>query len=195
MARRTPRGLRPDEQDLWHQVAASAVPLRKIVQRPVETAAAPPVQGPRPPLPEFSIGQKTRDTHPAHDLAPPASEDLARSPLRMDRKSFERMSRGKLVPEARIDLHGMTVAQAHPALTRFILASHAAERRLVLVITGKGRPGQDDGPIPQHPGVLKRQVPQWLAAPPLGPVVLQLAQAHLRHGGAGAYYVYLRRPR
>jgi DNA-nicking Smr family endonuclease len=27
----------------------------------------------------------------------------------------------------------------------------------------------------------------------LGPAVLQIAPAHLKHGGEGAYYVYLRR--
>ncbi len=57
----------------------------------------------------------------------------------MDRKSFGKLKRGKLPPEARIDLHGMTLDQAHPALTRFILDSHAKQRRLVLVITGKGK--------------------------------------------------------
>ena len=66
---------------------------------------------------------------------------------------------------------------------------------LVLVITGKGRPGQDEGPAPLRQGVLRRQVPVWLAQPPLGPLVLQVAEAHVRHGGAGARYVYLRRQR
>jgi DNA-nicking Smr family endonuclease len=111
----------------------------------------------------------------------------------MDAKAFGRMSRGKLMPQARIDLHGMTLAEAQPELVHFILNAHAQAMRLVLVITGKGRKGQDDGPIPQRMGVLRHQVPLWLARPPLGPVVLQVAEAHLRHGGAGALYVYLRR--
>ena len=88
---------------------------------------------------------------------------------------------------------GMTVAEAHPELIRFILNGWSGGLRLVLVITGKGKPGPDFGPIPQRYGVLKHQVPQWLHMPPLGPCVLQVTEAHLKHGGSGAYYVYLRR--
>jgi DNA-nicking Smr family endonuclease len=111
----------------------------------------------------------------------------------MDRRTFERMTRGKLAPEARIDLHGMTLAEAHPELVRFLLRSQAAGVRLALVITGKGREREDRGPIPERTGLLRHQVPQWLRLPPLGTVVLQVAQASQRHGGAGAFYVYLRR--
>jgi DNA-nicking Smr family endonuclease len=103
------------------------------------------------------------------------------------------MTRGKLQPEARIDLHGMTLAEAHPELIRFILNAHAQGLRLVLVITGKGKRRDDLGPIPNRIGALRHQVPGWLHLPPLGPSVLQVTEAHQRHGGSGAYYVYLRR--
>ena len=71
----------------------------------------------------------------------------------MDRKAFGKMKRGKLVPEGKIDLHGMTLNQAHPALVRFIMSAHAAGKRLVLVVTGKGRSGDHDGPIPERRGI------------------------------------------
>jgi DNA-nicking Smr family endonuclease len=115
--------------------------------------------------------------------------------VQMDRKAFGKLKRGKLVPEGKIDLHGMTLDQAHPALVQFIMSSHAVGKRLVLVVTGKGKSSRDDGPIPIRRGVLKHQVPQWLAASPVGQVVMQIAEAHVSHGGVGAYYVYLRRPR
>jgi len=105
------------------------------------------------------------------------------------------MIRGKLKPEGRLDLHGMTLAQAHPALTRFILDAYDRDKRLVLVITGKGKDRDEGGPIPIRRGVLRHQVPGWLHAPPLGAVVLDIREAHLRHGGQGAYYVYLKRKR
>ncbi len=111
----------------------------------------------------------------------------------MDAKAHRRMTRGKLPVEGRIDLHGMTLAQAHPALTAFILASHARGRRLVLVITGKGRGRGDDGPMPTRQGILRHQVPAWLQSPVLRPAVLQVAEAHRAHGGSGACYVYLTR--
>ncbi|MEO0932076.1 MAG: Smr/MutS family protein, partial [Pseudomonadota bacterium] len=120
---------------------------------------------------------------------------LTGAPVNMDRKSFGKMKRGKLKPEARLDLHGMTLAEAHPALVSFILGSQSMGRRLVLVITGKGKDRDEGGPIPTRLGVLRHQVPQWLALSPLAGVVLQVTPAHLKHGGHGAYYVYLRRNR
>ncbi|WP_371418219.1 Smr/MutS family protein [Roseivivax sp. THAF30] len=113
----------------------------------------------------------------------------------MDSKAFTRMKRGKLKPDARLDLHGMTLDRAHPALTRFIFASQARGHRLVLVITGKGQREDPYDPAPRRRGVLKTQVPQWLRMPPLATAVLQISEAHIRHGGGGAYYVYLRRLR
>ena len=85
-----------------------------------------------------------------------------------------------------------TLAAAQPELIRFILSCHASGRRLVLVITGKGSRG-DVGPLPTRPGALRHQVPYWLHAMPLSSVVQQVTAAHYRHGGEGAYYVYLRR--
>ena len=64
----------------------------------------------------------------------------------------------------------------------------------MLVITGKGR-APDGGLQPQRHGILRHSVPHWLGAPPLAARILQVAPAHQRHGGGGAYYVYLRRRR
>ena len=75
------------------------------------------------------------------------------------------------------------------------MRSRAHERGLrhVLVITGKGRAGGPDAPLPVRPGALRHAVPHWLHMPPLSAAVLQVTPAHRRHGGDGAYYVYLRR--
>ncbi|MEH7829275.1 Smr/MutS family protein [Gemmobacter denitrificans] len=200
MRRRT---LRPDEAELWAHVARTAKPLhapRAPLPRPEPEE---PVLHPRPEIlptpPEpglnrFRVGERARPAT-GHDVLPPLPERLATAPVLMDAKNHARMIRGKLTPEARIDLHGMTVAEAHPELIRFVMNSWSAGLRLVLVITGKGKQGPDHGPIPMRYGVLKHQVPHWLRLPPLGPCVLQVTEAHLKHGGAGAYYVYLRRPR
>jgi DNA-nicking Smr family endonuclease len=193
------RPLRPDEEDLWQAVARTAMPLHPVPQKRVampQAVTQPPAAKPAQKLAAepFRIGEKVA-TSARHDLAVPLSDRLAAAPLRMDAKAFARMSRGKLLPDARIDLHGLTLAEAHPELVRFVLNAHGRGLRLVLVITGKGRKGRDDDPMPQRTGALKHQVPTWLHQPPLAAVVLQVAEAHLRHGGAGAYYVYLRRPR
>jgi len=114
----------------------------------------------------------------------------------MDPGLHRAMTRGKLDPDARIDLHGMTLAQAHSALTGFLLGAHARGNRLVLVITGKGRKADDHAaPLPARHGVLKHEVPGWLRSGVLAPLVLQVREAHRTQGGAGAYYVYLKKRR
>lgn len=203
MARR--RSLRPEEEELWRAVAKSARPMhaKPLVfgDRAAPGEKAPPPPGPPPEefhpvahvrFPTFRLGEKAKPVL-RHDLALSPSQALAAVPLQMDAKTFGRMTRGKLAPEARIDLHGMTLAEAHSELIRFILNAQSDALRLVLVITGKGKRGDDHGPIPQRVGALRHQVPQWLRLPPLGPAVQQVAEAHLKHGGSGAYYVYLRR--
>jgi DNA-nicking Smr family endonuclease len=90
------------------------------------------------------------------------------------------MRRGRLEPEARIDLHGLTQDEAHRALVRFFVRARGLDQRVVLVITGKG-------------GVLKSMVPRWLAEADLKPLVAGISPAHIRHGGEGAFYVALRR--
>jgi DNA-nicking Smr family endonuclease len=199
MARR--RSLHPEELEIWQAVARTAKPLHPT--GPIflqQVAPAPHSQPPRADpspvlsrLPLFRLGEKAR-VKPGHDLLPGLAESLAAAPLQMDAKTHGKMTRGKLAPEARIDLHGLTLSEAHPELIRFILNAQSAGFRLVLVITGKGKRGQDIGPIPQRMGALRHQVPHWLRLPPLGPAVLQISEAHLKHGGSGAYYVYLRRP-
>jgi DNA-nicking Smr family endonuclease len=130
---------------------------------------------------------------PAVSLAPDPFEALASAPSRLDGRRAERLRRGKLEPEARLDLHGMTRERAHAALTGFVLSAQARGLRVVLVITGKGRADRSDAVIPERHGILRHSLPHWLAAPPLTGRVIETRPAHARHGGAGAVYLYLRR--
>ena len=144
-------------------------------------------------LNRFEIGEKATQKSVQNDLKPSISTALDSAPVQMDYKSFKKMKRGKSTPEATFDLHGMTVAQAHSALIHFLMTSYTRNMRLVLVITGKGKFQKDTGPIPRQVGILRHQVPQWLRMPPLRDKVLQVTEAHGKHGGSGAYYVYLRK--
>ena len=191
------RKLTPDEIALWRQVAETAQrlhPERDTHDRPAPKPT--PRKTPTKRADPFTVGMAAKPrSDNAHNLVPPLSERLADAPVHMDRKAYTRLRRGKLRPEARIDLHGMTLDRAHGTLTAFILRAQAQGKRLVLVITGKGRDRDEGGPIPVRRGVLRHQVPAWLSAPPLAQAVLQVSQAHISHGGEGAYYVYLRRGR
>jgi DNA-nicking Smr family endonuclease len=91
------------------------------------------------------------------------------------------MKRGRLEPEARLDLHGHTQDSAHRAVVRFLQRGQAMGARVVLVITGKS-------------GILNRQFKLWLAQGEMKPLVSGVSAAHKRHGGAGAYYVLLKKP-
>lgn len=190
MARR--RSLHPEEEELWKAVARTAKPMhapifrRKVVDAPAEFPEPPLKTHAVPRIAPFRMGEKP---------ASPRPPNAAPNALQMDAKAFGKMTRGKLAPEARIDLHGMTLSEAHPELIRFILNAHSSGLRLVLVITGKGKPGADTSHVPQRTGILRQQVPHWLRQPPCGPAILQVTEAHLRHGGSGAYYIYLRRYR
>ncbi|NNE89681.1 MAG: DNA mismatch repair protein MutS [Silicimonas sp.] len=195
---RKPRGLRPDEEALWQQVARTTTPMSGRPKPSLLAKSATkkaPAAGPRAPIETFRVGGKTSTAPARHNLAPSVSHRIAETPLRMDKRAFSRMKRGKASPEGRIDLHGMTAAAAHIALTSYLLHAYSDGKRLVLVITGKGRKSANSGPIPTPTGILRHELPDWVSQPPLDQIVLQITQAHQRHGGSGAFYVYLARNR
>jgi DNA-nicking Smr family endonuclease len=84
---------------------------------------------------------------------------------------------------ARIDLHGLTLDRARASLESFVVGAWRRGDRVVLVITGKGREGE---------GMIRRLLPEWLAAPVLRPMIAGVQAAHRRHGGEGAFYVALK---
>jgi DNA-nicking Smr family endonuclease len=118
--------------------------------------------------------------------APPrASRRLEpHGPVDLDRRSWQRLRRGLYPVDARLDLHGMTQAQAYEALTGFLAAAQARGNRCVLVITGRGL---------ARGGTLRAITPCWLDEPPTRDRVLAYGPARLQHGGEGALYVLLRR--
>lgn len=137
----------------------------------------------------------------------PKAEQAASDPRQpqgqeVDRRTAQRLQRGRFPIDARLDLHGFSQAQAYESLRSFIRQSHARGCRCVLVITGKGRTGKKAaesvwlGHDHQRPqGVLRREVPCWLAEDDLQPFILKVQNAQPKDGGDGAFYVLLRRQR
>jgi len=103
---------------------------------------------------------------------------------------MRKVSSGRVEIEARIDLHGMRQSEAHSALTRFLNRAYRDGKRWVLVITGKGAPMRT---AYEERGVLRRNVPRWLAEPDLAPIIIGFTTAAIRHGGEGALYVHIRK--
>jgi DNA-nicking Smr family endonuclease len=163
---------RRDGAALWRDLVRGIVPLRRRQDK------APPGAGAA--LPRSGVAPIENAALPRRE--PPAPDRFAE----IDRAAAERLKRGSRPIEARLDLHGMTQAEAHRALGEFVRAASASGRRSLLVITGRGA---------DRPGVLKSAVPRWLEEGELRHHILAVAAAQPRHGGAGALYVLLRRRR
>jgi DNA-nicking Smr family endonuclease len=138
-----------------------------------------------------------RPINPALSKKAAAKKGAVLGPSGINGATQDRLRRGTLAPDARIDLHGMTQQAAHRTLFAWLATAHARGHRLVLVITGKGNPRNDENaPWMMAPhGVLKQMVPRWLNEPGLAALIASSGPAHARHGGEGALYVYLRKRR
>ena len=181
---RKKRSLSEDEHTLWTVVTRSIKPLRR---RKAVTEAAAEIAPPATPPRKLTKVVKVvpPQTPPQTRLAPPPLASLGR-------RLKQKIGRGSEPIDARIDLHGMTQASAHSALAHFLHRAQRDGARVVLVITGKGKLGAD--PHAER-GVLKRQVPLWLESPELRPLIVGFEAATIGHGGTGALYVRMRRPR
>ena len=182
------RSLSDDERALWETVTRAVAPLRRRKAKKAEAGT-----GEKEPAATPAASAKPRAAAkiaaPAKPPARPAPPPLA--PL--ERRLKQKLARGREEPDARIDLHGMTQADAHAALAHFLRRAQHDGARVVLVITGKGaRAGAD--PYAER-GVLKRQVPMWLESAELRSYVVGFESAAIGHGGAGALYVRVRRSR
>jgi DNA-nicking Smr family endonuclease len=179
---RRKRSLSEEERALWESVTKQAKPLRKkpaaakaqAASADVEMPAAAKLAASREPPPSAKIMRKPKPEAPP--LAP------------IGRRERSQLSRGRKEIEARLDLHGMTQARAHRALSSFLRRAHGDGLTFVLVITGKGKIGSES-----ERGILRRQVPQWLSLPEFRTLVVGFEEAHIGHGGEGAIYVRIRR--
>jgi DNA-nicking Smr family endonuclease len=162
------RELTGDEKRLWRQVVKT-VKTRRVMPLADEEQAA---DAPRPKAAKAATEPPT-SAPPAKFRAPPAN-----------RGGERKVRRGQLEIAAKLDLHGHTQDAAQSALARFLRASYARGHRTVIVITGVGRGGE---------GILKRRFTDWIADRDLRAIVSGYAPAHRAHGGAGAFYVFLKR--
>jgi len=207
---RRKRTLSPEERDLWRTAMRDAKPLHsdapKTVPEPKQDrpiiaareSGSGSARNDRPGPPASPVSTHP-DPPPRRPLfAEPSSPGNRRGePLPgLDRRTAQRLRRGTLGIEARIDLHGMTQAQAHATLNGFIQRCWADGRRAVLVITGKGgRRPDESAPWRESRGVLQDRVPVWLTQSPNREIVLSVTRAQPRDGGDGALYILLRRKR
>lgn len=182
MSRRS-RNVTPEERALWHHMVRDAAPLhaQPVLESPVSqppAQASAPTTEPSPPLPPPALPPLPR-------LRVSVSQRLDPSgPIDLDRRTWLKLRRGNYPIDARLDLHGLTQAEAHARLGAFLGGAQARGNRCVLVITGRAL---------GRGGTLRTMTPRWLDEAPNRARVLAFAQAQLHHGGDGALYVLLRR--
>ena len=177
MTGRRDRKLSDEERVLWNVIARTTMPLKG--KRAMEIPEVVEVQAPKP------------EAAPAKAIVAPAASPLAKPKRQyiahtLDEPTRDKLSKGRLPIEGRVDLHGMTQDEAYSLLFTFLSRAHAGGLRYVLVITGKGNSKGGDS-------ILRRMVPAWLDTAPFRMLVSSLDLAERHHGGSGAIYVRVRR--
>ena len=196
---RPPRGLSAEEAALWARVARTVTPLEGRVPPPTGEGDRReavvegnrhhfrPLRGPaKPPVPLH---------HASHGPPPRAGEE--RRPLDqfgLDASWDRKLARGLVPPDFTLDLHGASLDAAHARLDRGLAQAKAMGARVVLIVTGKPR-NVEPGERGRQRGAIRAKIGDWLAASEHAFDIAAIRGAHRRHGGAGALYIVLRRPR
>jgi len=165
--------------DLFTAAMADVKPLAGRKRAPAKAVIPrPKAEGPSRP--------------PKRSLAPPATPapELTLDDHSFDRDTARALGRGKLVPQASLDLHGMTLAAAERAVASFLDEAVAQNFRVVLVVTGKGARLEGGRVLG---GRIRAEFVGWLNRADNRGRVRGVRPAHPRHGGGGAFYVLLRR--
>ena len=177
-----------DEKILFKQTVETTRPQVIAKAKPKKPAGKAKLCGPERGQEKSGLPSDSVSATVFRPVARPIKKDL-------DGNTKERLKRGGVRPQASIDLHGMTQEAAHRALLSFLQRSRKSGLRLTLVVTGKGKPKNEDAEwMMRSHGVLKEMVPRWLNEPDFATLIAGSTQAHVRHGGDGALYVYLRKP-
>lgn len=191
--------------DLWYRVAETVTPLSRraqgMAQLLAEREQPTPPQPTTPPAPPKPAKKNTAAAR-AMPQPPKPSRQPSPPPLTgIDRRTGQRLLRGQIAIDARIDLHGETLETARVRLFSYLTSAYERGHRFVIVITGKGPApysrhtlhGLDIYDTPERGGRIRRAVPEWFEEPHFRRIVSGYQPAHPRHGGGGALYVRLRK--
>lgn len=195
--RSSPPSLSDEDQKIWKEVTRGIKKLPKKLPKPLSTntktkdipaAFSPVADSPSAPLtpPSLSVFKIKKN------LAPLTSQKSSPSLISFTPRTQRKLKSYVLPRDSILDLHGQTQDQAFKTLHRFLKKAQAQDRRLVLIITGKGTLSSKTSD-PSAKGVLRRHVPYWLSDSSWRSLVLGFQEAPLSQGGKGALYVRIRK--
>jgi DNA-nicking Smr family endonuclease len=201
---RAPRGLSVGEQAAWAHLAASVKPL------PGKKRPNPPLQGRgtteggggapsaipkvppkfvKPVKPQTKPSPKPRPPlhHAAHGPPPLKGEEST-----LDSHWDRRVKGGRVEPDLTLDLHGHTLDTAYDRIMSALDQARGMGARVVLVVAGRERPVDPADRMAKR-GAIRAKLLDWLAASRHSDAITAVRRAHIRHGGEGALYLFLKR--
>ncbi len=161
-----PRILSPDEKSIWKKVARTIAPRKSE-------------KGHGASRPLFSIIEFENMLRLPVERKGPKEKNKLKIEINQDKKT----RRGRVQIEAQIDLHDMTQLQARTKLHQMIKTAKTSNKKCILVITGKGLRGE---------GVLRGSFVKWVNDSEVRDLIATYASAHKKHGGIGAWYIFLK---
>jgi len=194
------RRLAPEEAALWKKVITTVKPMVKAPASPLpgqggvgggstaKGGSMPPLAVSSKPVKE-SLKRADARTHPQ----PLPKREGSREDATLDGTWDRRLSRGLVAPESSIDLHGHSLASAYSRLDCGLEQAIARGDRVLLLVTGK--PPVAESERPHSRGAIRAAVGDWIAASRFADRIAAVRVAHPRHGGSGALYIVLRKPR
>ncbi|MDA9931800.1 Smr/MutS family protein [bacterium] len=161
-----PRTLSVEEKGIWKKVARTIAPRKSN-------------KGSGSSKPLFSILEFENMMRLPVDRKGLKGKNKLKIEINQDKKT----RRGRVQIEAQIDLHDMTQLQAKYKLYQMIKGAKKNNKKCILIITGKGVRGE---------GVLRGSFVEWVNDPEVRDLIATYAPAHKKHGGIGAWYIFLK---
>lgn len=176
--------LTKEDLELWEKITADVNPLKQNKEKlHIETTQSSPKKFKKKNLSELPVVETNKAN---------TKEKVIKS-REIDASRERKLRRGTIDIEATLDLHGKSQQQAYQDLKEFITKCHIKKLRCLLIITGKGRFSTDNGKEQKNKGILRQKLPIWLEETHFNDLVLKVNEAHVKHGGSGAFYVLLRK--
>jgi len=122
-------------------------------------------------------------------------EDFLSSDEQLPNKDLK-FSKKKTLKTKHIDLHGFTLEQANITITKFIEDCYQNSVSKIIVVTGKGLHSnvEKDPYVSKDLSILKYSVPEYIENnEELMNKIIEIKDAKIEDGGAGAFYILLRK--